>query len=120
MSHVPLSEIVRRAAAGQAALPRSLQATINVTSRCNSRCVYCSYGNPDYPHAPDPSFATLEALVRDLAQYGVRSLSLSGGEPFLRRDLADLIHAFDHAYRLPIARAVAWAFSAWREPMSTG
>ncbi len=62
----------------------------NVTRRCNLRCVHC------YAHARDEAFAdeltTAEgrALIDDLASFGAPVLLLSGGEPLVRPDLAEL------------------------------
>ena len=97
MLDIALSQVVRHAADGTGSLPRPLQATINVTSRCNSRCTYCSYGDPNFPRVPDPSLTQLVDLISDLACFGVRSLSLSGGEPLLRDDLPDIVRLASEA-----------------------
>ncbi|MEO7795435.1 MAG: GTP 3',8-cyclase MoaA [Thermoanaerobaculia bacterium] len=70
---------------------------ISVTDRCNFRCVYCMpravYG-PEHPFLPRAellSFEEIERLARIFIGLGVRKLRLTGGEPLLRRDLAELI-----------------------------
>jgi 12,18-didecarboxysiroheme deacetylase len=62
----------------------------NVTRRCNLKCVHC------YAQAKDISFnnelTTGEGkrLIDDLAEFGAPVLLLSGGEPMVRPDLAEL------------------------------
>jgi 12,18-didecarboxysiroheme deacetylase len=62
----------------------------NVTRRCNLKCVHC------YAQAKDISFnnelTTGEGkrLIDDLAGFGAPVLLLSGGEPMVRPDLAEL------------------------------
>ena len=66
----------------------------NTTKRCNLRCVHC-YTDSDGRPAPG-ELSTEEGLrlIDDLAAFRVPSLLFSGGEPFLRQDLPDLL---DHA-----------------------
>jgi 12,18-didecarboxysiroheme deacetylase len=62
----------------------------NVTRRCNLKCVHC------YAHAQNRSFADElttsqgQALIDDLAGFGVPVLLFSGGEPLIRKDLPEL------------------------------
>jgi MoaA/NifB/PqqE/SkfB family radical SAM enzyme len=69
-----------------------------VTSRCNARCDFCLYGDQvAHPTAPEEELTISE--VESIARlYGpLNYLALSGGEPFLRRDLEGVCQAFiDH------------------------
>lgn len=68
-------------------------ATLNITGLCNSRCSYCVY-SADKPRLfPEPENADLLRVVGQLADLGVRNLTLSGGEPTMREDLVDLVSA---------------------------
>ena len=66
---------------------------ISVTDRCNLRCVYCmpEAGLPWIAKPDILSFAEIEAIVRAAAATGVRSIRLTGGEPLVRRGLAELV-----------------------------
>lgn len=77
---------------------------VSVTDRCNLRCTYCmprELFGPDHAFLPREellSFEELTRLVRVFARLGVRKVRLTGGEPLLRRDLAQLVaglHAID-------------------------
>lgn len=62
-----------------------------LTYRCPLRCVYCS--NPvDFHRSRDElSTAEWQRVFSEAAELGVMQLHLSGGEPVLRDDLAELI-----------------------------
>ncbi|MCW5911832.1 MAG: GTP 3',8-cyclase MoaA [Cyclobacteriaceae bacterium] len=64
-----------------------------VTDRCNLRCFYCmpEEGIRYLPKKELLTFEEIERLVRILAQNGVSKIRLTGGEPFVRTDLMQLI-----------------------------
>jgi cyclic pyranopterin phosphate synthase len=66
---------------------------ISVTDRCNLRCTYCmpEAGLPWIPNSDVLSFDEIEHIVRAAAGAGVRSLRLTGGEPLVRPNLAELV-----------------------------
>ncbi len=61
----------------------------NTTQRCNLRCGHC-YLVAGRQAAAELSFEEGRRLIDELADAGTRMLILTGGEPLLRRDLADL------------------------------
>ncbi len=60
-----------------------------VTDRCNLRCFYCmpARGIEYVPQRQLLAYEEMLRLVRILAGAGVRKVRITGGEPFLRRDL---------------------------------
>jgi GTP 3',8-cyclase len=66
---------------------------ISVTDRCNIRCFYCMPEEGVKFEAKEHilTFEEIERFVRIAVTQGVRKLRLTGGEPLLRRGLADLI-----------------------------
>jgi pyrroloquinoline quinone biosynthesis protein E len=64
-----------------------------ITHRCPLHCVYCS--NPLEMQQRRDELKTEEwiAVFRQAAELGAMQLSLTGGEPLLRTDLADLVRA---------------------------
>jgi MoaA/NifB/PqqE/SkfB family radical SAM enzyme len=63
---------------------------INLNNRCHSRCHYCSFWSTS---SDELSTSEWRTVIFDLARLGTRRLSLSGGEPTLRRDLAEIVAA---------------------------
>jgi cyclic pyranopterin phosphate synthase len=68
---------------------------VSVTDRCNFRCQYCmpAEGLPWLERSAVLTFEEIERLVRLLAQMGIRSVRLTGGEPLVRRDFPRLAAA---------------------------
>ena len=67
----------------------SAQATLRLGFRCNQRCVFCWQGR-DWPDAPEGRWrADLDRLV----DRGVRTLTITGGEPTIYRELPEIIAA---------------------------
>jgi GTP 3',8-cyclase len=70
---------------------------ISVMDRCNFRCPYCMPKEQFHEHyrflktSERLSFEEISRLARLFAQLGVQKLRLTGGEPLLRANLADLV-----------------------------
>ncbi|MEK6397066.1 MAG: GTP 3',8-cyclase MoaA [Terriglobus sp.] len=64
-----------------------------VTDRCNYRCVYCRTGTGAALPSAELSLADYARMVRLMVSLGVEKIRLTGGEPLLRNDLPELIHA---------------------------
>ncbi|KAI5633342.1 radical SAM superfamily domain-containing protein [Phthorimaea operculella] len=66
---------------------------ISLTERCNLRCQYCMpvEGVPLSPREKLLTREELSRVVRSFAALGVDKVRLTGGEPTLRADLADII-----------------------------
>ena len=67
---------------------------VSLTDRCNLRCAYCM--PPEgLDWLPTPEVLTADEIVRLLTigveRLGIREVRFTGGEPLLRRDLADII-----------------------------
>ncbi len=67
-------------------IPLSVQ--VDVTYRCNERCVHCYLDHNDYG---EMTTAEIKDLLDQLAAAGVFFLVFSGGEVFLRRDFFELL-----------------------------
>lgn len=65
---------------------------ISVTDRCDLRCKYCiPEGFTDFEEpASWLSFDEMERLIRIFARLGLKRVRLTGGEPLLRRGIAEL------------------------------
>lgn len=72
---------------------RPLYVQYYVTARCNLRCEQC---NVIYANADQQEASTEEALriAENLAAIGTSIVLLTGGEPFVRRDLPEIAEGF--------------------------
>ena len=65
---------------------------ISVTDRCNFRCEYCMSENMTF--MPKNELLTLEEITLVAERFighGITKIRLTGGEPLVRRDMADVI-----------------------------
>jgi AdoMet-dependent heme synthase len=61
---------------------------VDLTYRCNERCVHCYLDHNDYGEMTTKEICT---LFEDLAEIGTLFLTISGGEIFLRKDFFELL-----------------------------
>ncbi len=66
-------------------IPLSVQ--IDLTYRCNERCVHCYLDHDDHG---EMSTSEIKNLLDELASAGVFFLTLSGGEILLRKDFFEM------------------------------
>lgn len=64
----------------------------SITGKCNFRCRHCFMSAP---HAAEgePTFEELMQMLEAFDRCGIRSVSLTGGEPLIRRDFWQLVDA---------------------------
>ena len=65
-----------------------------ITARCNLTCQQCNiiYANSDLPEC---TIDDVQRIADNFAELGVVIVLLTGGEPFVRKDLPEIIHAFE-------------------------
>jgi radical SAM protein with 4Fe4S-binding SPASM domain len=67
-------------------IPLSVQ--LDLTYRCNERCVHCYLDHEDHGEMTTPE---IKHLLDEMADAGVFILTLSGGEIFLRKDFFEIL-----------------------------
>lgn len=71
--------------------PVPLCVHLQITKRCNLRCVYC-YADPEnLTNTPDLEYSEFTQLVDELAAMGTKWLRFLGGEPLIRDDIGWMI-----------------------------
>ena len=76
-----------------AAARRPIAATLELTRRCNLRCVHCYLGDQAEQRRRQPrelDTAAVRAALAEWAEAGCLYLTLTGGEPLLRPDFAEI------------------------------
>ncbi len=66
---------------------------ISVTDRCNLRCVYCmpEEGLKFLPHEKVLSKDEIVDFMKIMAQFGMKKVRITGGEPLLRTDIVEIV-----------------------------
>lgn len=64
----------------------------SITGRCNYRCKHCYMSAPDAKYGELPHEVVMD-IVRQLAECGVMTVSLTGGEALVRKDFWDIVDA---------------------------
>jgi MoaA/NifB/PqqE/SkfB family radical SAM enzyme len=64
-------------------------ANINLTERCNARCITCDYWKTK--HKDNITTQRAINLLNEMAEMKIRYLRLEGGEPLLRQDLFEIL-----------------------------
>jgi radical SAM protein with 4Fe4S-binding SPASM domain len=66
------------------------RATWEITPRCNARCAYCYLSKKrDFPENNDTTTAL--QIIDKLSDSGILFLVLTGGEPFIRKDILSIL-----------------------------
>jgi len=77
-------------------VPLPISLTVSVTNQCNSKCKTCSLWSrySDHQQLKATEFTT-EEFAKTFENFGGRILwaTLSGGEPFMRRDIVEIFEA---------------------------
>jgi radical SAM protein with 4Fe4S-binding SPASM domain len=89
-----MSDLLMQMSAKAEKLNIPLSVQLDLTYRCNERCVHCYLDHHDHG---EMTTAEIKHLLDEMAEAGVFILTLSGGEIFLRKDFFDLL---EHARRL--------------------
>jgi radical SAM protein with 4Fe4S-binding SPASM domain len=84
MSEQLLQEMTAKAL--QLNIPLNVQ--LDLTYRCNERCVHCYLDHEDHG---EMTTVEIKRLLDEMAEAGVFVLTLSGGEIFLRRDFFEIV-----------------------------
>jgi MoaA/NifB/PqqE/SkfB family radical SAM enzyme len=71
-----------------------LNSQIELTLRCNARCVFCSIWEKDFQKEleKDLTLEEIKHIIDGLDKLGVNLISFTGGEPTLRKDLDEIIN----------------------------
>jgi 12,18-didecarboxysiroheme deacetylase len=59
----------------------------NGTRRCNLSCIHCYADSENIEYPNEMSTAEVQALIRDLGEFGAPVFLFSGGEPLIREDI---------------------------------
>ena len=84
----PMSVLVAEMAAKALKLSIPLSVQLDLTYRCNERCVHCYLDHDDHG---EMTTAEIKELLDQMAEAGVFYLTISGGEILMRRDFFEIL-----------------------------
>lgn len=90
---------------------KPFQCLVQLTNRCNMRCSFCDFWPNGAPRREELTTDEYRRLSDDLAALGTFLISVEGGEPFVRPDLAPIIGAFSR-HHLPTLFTNGWYVTA--------
>ena len=61
-----------------------------ITGKCNLKCIHCFMESPSGKYG-EPSFESIKILIDQFEEANVINVALTGGEPFLRQDIMDIV-----------------------------
>lgn len=77
--------------------PRLEEIDLNVTDRCNLSCTYCSVPVTSVSDtSPELTLAQVSRLFDEFEEVGVKLVRIAGGEPFVRRDIEEILQLAGH------------------------
>lgn len=93
-----MSRYVERITAGRSALwkdgsPQLPALDMELTERCNNRCIHCCINLPEddaSARAKELTASEIERILKEAAQLGCLQVRFTGGEPLLREDFEEL------------------------------
>ena len=66
------------------------QIDFDITNQCNMNCIHCST-NAGKKHNNELSTFEIKGLIDELYELGLMNITITGGEPFIRKDCLDIL-----------------------------
>lgn len=85
---------------------KCLSAYLHITQRCNLHCVGCYSFDSGRNHLNDPTEKQVNRAIWQLAQNGCNLLVISGGEPFFRKDLPEILRYAKTEAKIPSVQLI--------------
>jgi len=83
--------------------PQILGLQIEITSRCNERCIHCYIPNPKKTNGIDIDLPFIYRVMDEAKELGTLQLTLSGGELFMHKNITEiLLHARQNDFSISI------------------
>jgi MoaA/NifB/PqqE/SkfB family radical SAM enzyme len=87
---------------------RFINCNLQVTYRCNFKCRICDFWKTGHSESEELSLDDIRAIGRKLNRLGTLIISLAGGEPLMRDDLAGIIRVLNEENHFPILITNGW------------
>lgn len=77
---------------------------MKITNYCNSDCVYCNHAKSRIQNEvkQEISLERLQSIIGEAIQMGVKAISISGGEPLVRKDVETIVRQIADSNVVPV------------------
>jgi len=72
--------------------PQIFGLQIEVSSRCNERCIHCYIPNAKKDEGLDMELSAIKRVLDEAKEMGTLQVTLSGGELFMHKQIAEILH----------------------------
>ena len=87
---------------------RLIHCNLQVTYRCDFECQICDFWKKQYDKSEELSLDDIRLIGKKLNRLGTLIVSLAGGEPLMREDLAEIIGVLNQSNHFPILITNGW------------
>lgn len=87
---------------------RFIHCNLQLTYRCNFTCRICDFWKTEHPAAEELTLADIRVIGAKLNRLGTLIISLAGGEPLIRDDLAEICRILFRANHFPVLITNGW------------
>lgn len=84
----------------------TMSAYLHITQRCNLHCVGCYSLDENRNCLEDPSLDKIKRTLHQLADNGCKLVVISGGEPFIRDDLKEIVQYATENVKIPYVQII--------------
>ena len=85
---VKLSKILKNKIKPIADKPNEI--VLEITKNCNHNCIMC-FAKSKTEENQEPSITQINAIMKEMKNLGINTIRFTGGEPFLRKDIFELL-----------------------------
>ncbi len=79
-----------------------VEITLDITGRCNLRCKHCCVSAGESIKGEDLSTEELKSVLDKIIAFDPKKISLSGGEPMIRKDFEEIVTYIHERYSGPL------------------
>lgn len=99
-----MREGIRREAESERVTMPPQYMMMKITNYCNSDCIYCNHAKSRAQGEvkEEISLERMRAIIDQAVRLGVKAISISGGEPLVRKDVEEIVRQIADSHVVPV------------------
>ena len=99
-----MREGIRREAESERVTMPPQYMMMKITNYCNSDCIYCNHAKSRAQGEvkEEISLGRMRAIIDQAVRLGVKAISISGGEPLVRKDVEEIVRQIADSHVVPV------------------